>query len=215
MIKHFTKKFLPNVFRLVLMPAVVGIIWVNCGSDGSPTEPDVDVSEFIAKGWQFFEQTPPDYSSALQQFSLAIAANSESVEAYTGRGWTYSRIAFGFGDNNYTLARDTFKQATSCISTAYDAWEGLAFVEIVLNEYENAITSAKTVIVGDPLYVFIHDTDINITDLKLIAAQAYFYLGNYLEVVSLLNDLQPGELHPLDKPDVLLIQLQNLWNSAQ
>ena len=41
---------------------------IKCGKDKAPTDPGVDVSVYVAKGWEFFEQSPPDYESALNTF---------------------------------------------------------------------------------------------------------------------------------------------------
>ena len=202
---HIVTTFIVAVFALMI---------THCGKDTAPTEPDVDVSENIMKGWEFFEQIPPDYPAALEQFSGAILLNPNSAEAYIGRGWTYSRLAFGSDDINYSRAVDDFDRAINRGGTVLDAWAGLALVQLVLNDYEGAISSADSVVLAEPNYVFAHDTEVTARDLQLVKAQAYFFLGKYDEVVSLLNILQPGEPHPVDKPEVLLIQLQNLWTNS-
>lgn len=196
-----------------MMTAAVSLD-VNCGSGKSPSEPTIDVSEDIARGWSLFEQTPPDYNGAVSEFSQAIQQDAENAEAYTGRGWAYSGLAFGLGDANYFLAKTDFNNAIERNNTAYDAFAGLAFVELVLNEYLSAIEKAKVVIQGDPVYVFAHNTDISITELKLILGQAYFFLGDYLEVITILIELQPGEFHPIDKPEILLAQLMELLGNS-
>lgn len=198
---------------LLLIPAMASLS-INCGSSDGPSSPTVDVAEDIARGWSLFEQSPPDYNGAISEFSKAILQNSESVEAFTGRGWAYSGLAFGPGDVNYDLAKNDFNEAIEKNSSAFDAFAGLAFVELVLNEYSSAIEKALVVIQGDPSYVFAHDPDISITDLKLILGQAYFFLGDYLEVISILIELQPGEFHPIDKPEILLAQLQELLSNS-
>lgn len=200
--------------RILILITAVALFAIHCGSNKSPSAPDLNVDENIARGWSLFEQSPPDYEGALIEFSQAILLNPESVEAYTGRGWTYSRLAFGPGDINYVLAKDNFNEAIERNATPFDALAGLAFVELVLNEYESAIEKAKEVIEGDPEYVFAHDTDITVTELKLILGHAYFFLGDYLQVITILIELQPGEFHPIDKPEVLLAQLQELWGNS-
>jgi len=202
-----------NVKLLLLISAVI-LLTINCGSGDGPSAPSIDVSEDIARGWSLFEQSPPDYNGAISEFSQAILQDPESVEAYTGRGWAYSGLAFGMGDINYIRAKDNFNEAIERNNSAFDAFAGLAFVELVLNEYLSAIDNARAVIQGDPAYVFAHDTDITITDLKLILGQAYFFLGDYFEVISILIELQPGEFHPIDKPEILLAQLQELLGNS-
>lgn len=200
--------------RILILIIAVASFAINCGSNKSPSAPALNVDENIARGWSLFEQSPPDYDGALTEFSQAILLNPESVEAYTGRGWAYSRLAFGLGDINYILAKDNFNEAIERSAAAFDALAGLAFVELVLNEYESAIEKAKRVIEGDPAYVFAHDADITVTDLKLILGQAYFFLGDYSEVITILVELQPNEFHPIDKPEILLAQLQELWGNT-
>jgi len=198
-----------SIFSCIILAA----LFLHCWKKKGPTAPDVDVSELVASGWEFFEQTPPDYVSALEQFSLAVSLNPNSVEAYIGRGWTYARQAFGADDDKYSLAADDFTNAVTRNNEKIDAWAGLALVQLVLNNYNEAITSADAVLNINVNYVFSHDAEITAADLKLVKAHAYFFLGDYEEVVSLLNNLQPGVQHPVDQPDVLLIQLQNLWGS--
>jgi len=202
-----------NLGILLLLSAIVSLA-NNCGSGNGPSASTIDISEDIARGWSLFEQSPPDYNGAITEFSQAILQNPESVEAYTGRGWAYSGLAFGLGDANYIRAKEDFNEAIERDNTAFDAFAGLAFVELVLNEYLSAIEKAKVVIEGDPTYVFVHDTDISITDLKLILGQAYFFLGDYLAVITILIELQPGEFHPLDKPEILLEQLMELLGNS-
>ena len=202
-----------NVGLSILLFAFLTLA-IQCGSDDGPSTPSIDVSEDIARGWLLYEQSPPDYNGAITEFSRALFQNPENVEAYVGRGWAYSGMAFGQGDSNFFLARYNFNNAISRDNTAFDAYAGLAFVEIVLNEYASAIENAKVVIQGDPSYVFDHDTNINITDLKLILGQAYFILGDYIEVITILIELQPNEFHPFDKPEILLAQMQELMENA-
>ncbi|MCH7783274.1 hypothetical protein IID62_09435, partial [candidate division KSB1 bacterium] len=83
--------------RILILITAVASFGINCGSNKSPSAPDLNVDENIARGWSLFEQSPPDYAGALIEFSQAILLNPESVDAYTGRGWTYSRLAFGPG----------------------------------------------------------------------------------------------------------------------
>jgi len=202
-----------NIRILVLISAVISLA-ANCGSSDSPSAPTIDVSENVTRGWSLFEQSPPDYNGAISEFSQAIQQDPENVEAYTGRGWAYSGLAFGSGDANYILAQNNFNEAIERSNSAFDALAGLAFVELVLNEYSSAIENALSVIQGDPTYVFTHDTDISITDIKLILGQAYFFLGDYLQVITILIELQPGEFHPIDKPEILLAQLMELLGNS-
>lgn len=201
-----------SIFSCIILAG----LFLHCWKKKGPTAPDVDVSELVASGWEFFEQTPPDYVSALEQFSLAVSLNPNSVAAYTGRGWTYARQAFGPDDDKYSLAADDFANAVTRNNEPRvlgDAWAGLALVQLVLNIYDEAITSADAVLNINANYVFSHDAEITAADLKLVKAHAYFFLGDYEKVVLLLNNLQPGVPHPVDQPEVLLIQLQNLWGS--
>ncbi|KPK87308.1 hypothetical protein AMJ80_12215 [bacterium SM23_31] len=203
-------------FVSIFLSILLTVIFIHCGKEKGPTAPGVNVSELVRSGWEFFEQTPPDYISALEQFSLALFLNSNSVEAYTGRGWSHARRAFGPNDNKYSLAADDFTIAVNRNSKPQvlgDAWAGLALVQLVLNKYEEAVTSADEALNINADYVFSHDPEITAVDLKLIKAHAYFFLGEYEKVVLLLDDLQPGVTHPVNQPEVLLIQLQNLYGS--
>jgi len=208
------KKKTNRDFGIVFLISAIVVLGINCGSGDSSTTPTIDVSDNIARGWSLYEQFPPDYNGAVTEFSQAIFQDSENVEAYTGRGWAYSGLAFGQGDQNYSLARDNFNEAIERDNSAYDAYAGLAFVELVLNDYSSAIDNAKVVIQGDPTYIFSHDPGISIPVLKLILGQAYFFLGDYSEVVLILIELQPGEFHPIDNPEILLAQLQELLSNS-
>ncbi|MFC1513751.1 tetratricopeptide repeat protein [candidate division KSB1 bacterium] len=202
-----------KIYRFTGIVIILSVLLVSCGEDKKPLGPEVDVSNFLVKGWEAFENTPPDLSLALEQFSQAISLNSNSVEAYTGRGWTYARMAFGADSPEYSLARDNFDAALQRNNTYIDAWAGDALVNLVLNNYEEAKNSADYVIDINSSYVFSHDNEINYVDILIVKAQSHYYLGEYAEVVLILNQLQPGQQHYADQPDQLLIQLQSLINN--
>jgi len=191
---------------------IASIMLIQCGSKSSPVSPpsDKDVSVYITQGWLYFEQNPPNYVLALDQFNQALSGNSNSVEAYVGRGWVYALTAFGSNDNKYLQAKNDFTEATNRSRTNSDARAGLALVLLVLNHYQQAIANADSVLSANPQYQFVHYPRITATVLKLVKVQSYFFLGQYNEVVILLNELQPGVTHPADKPEVLLLQIQEL-----
>jgi len=205
-LKIFYHKFL----RLFLL---VAIAFSACGKEKkSPVEPAVTTDTYISEGWTLFEKSPPDYLGSLDEFSHALQIDEDNVEALTGRGWCYAYLAVGPGDIKYSQAVDNFSRAVSLDNDYVDAWAGYALVRFVTNDYSTALTYAITVLTLDSDYVFSHKTDVTADDFQLMKAQIYFYQGTYSDVAAVLDLLEPGVQHPVDQPEVLLQQLQNLWD---
>ncbi len=202
-----------KIFLIFIVFTAIQLM-VYCGSSKSaPTPPAAPTAEdHIIEAWQAFESIPPNYTSASVSFSEALLLESNNYEALTGRGWCYALLGVGKDDIRYTQAINNFSQATLANNSYVDAWAGHALVRYVLDDYNSAISYSNQVIQLEPDYVFSHKTDINISDIYLMRAQIYFFQGNYSQVVYILDILQPGTDHPADQPEVLLVQLQNLWD---
>ena len=68
----------------------------------------------------------------------------------------------------------------------------------------------RSVLDDFPNYTFKYDSTITASDLRVLLAQAFFYLGNYTKAVEQLDIIEPGVNHPADNYDVLLSQIQNI-----
>lgn len=180
---------------------------------GSGNDLTDEIQAMLLEGWQDFEAG--DYPAADARFDEALMkANLNSLysalvpQAEVGRGWTKAyRRDFGNAKALLLQAVDRFQADAG---TKLDAKAGLALVYLALNEYSSALARALEVL-ASPGYSFAHDTRVNVRRMRLLAAQAYFSLGNYQGAAGQLDILAPAQApHAID-PGVLLGQIQELW----
>jgi len=193
-------------FKLIII--ILFVFLNSCSKNGTePPKPSLDI--LVEDGWNLFKEA--DYAGAIGKFSDAISFyNDKALKAYTGRGWSYSRVAFGMNDDNYENAISDFKKAISLDSELPDSRAGISFVYLIKNEYSKAINMAESVIRDFPNYTFRYDSTINVIDLRILLAQAFYYNGVYDKSAEQLDIIEPGVEHPYEDPEILLTQIQNI-----
>lgn len=183
-------------------------IFSFCSKSGTESEKP-PLENIIEEGWNYFSDS--DYLNAVVEFNSAIEYyGSQAFEAYNGRGWSYARIAFGSEDDNYNKSMSDFEKALSYEPDLTDAKVGISFVYLVINYYSKAANTAESVLNDFPNYTFKYDSSITAVDLRILLAQAFFYLGNYSKAAEQLDIIEPGVNHPADNYDVLLSQIQSI-----
>ena len=196
--------------RLIL----VLILFITfCGKE-TPTGPTLEeqINSLLEEGWTLYSNK--DYTNAILKFSEVIDLDKDNVQAYLGRGWCSAWLAFGSDDQTYVSAVDDFDRILLKEPENLDAKAGIAFILLVINQYEGAISAAHFVLEKESNYVFTYDNRISAADLILVLAQSYYYLANYEKVVEQLTLLDPGNNHPVDNPEILLAQIQSLWGNV-
>ncbi len=194
-----------------ILNSIFVMLFFLTGCSSKSSNPGPDVSEIINSGWAKFEQTSPDYVGALADFIEAIELNPDVAEAYVGKGWSYAKMGEGSSDTRYALAIDNFNLAINLDEEEYDAHAGMAFAYHVTNKYSKVIEYTDNVLDNTEYYIFSHDQDINRDDLLLIKGQAYFYLGDYDNVIEILKIISPEITYSSDRPEELLTRLQELF----
>lgn len=162
------KKDVACVVRIasLILPSIFLLAWVNCGKS---TKHEKSAAELTAEGWGLFESS--NFTSGKAKFSEALGKDGEYADAYNGRGWCNA-----FLDSD-TEAISDFDAANSKGLGNPDAYAGLAGVYVGNQQFLNAISNAKTVLLQDSSYQFSHQPAIDSLDLHLILAQAYYGLG--------------------------------------
>ncbi len=199
-----------KILIILFLPAFL-ILMISCGKDDPASGSGEEIGPRLAEAWALYDKNPPDYTEAKNEFTRIISEfGNQAEEALYGRGWCYAHLANGPGDMQYDQAVTDFNNALELSPNLVHALSGLAFVYLVQNKYDDAVTEAEKVVSQDSDYSFSHESSITITDIRLMLAQAYYYKGDYNKVVEQLNILKPGINHPADQPDELLKQIQNL-----
>lgn len=176
------------LFRLALLGSVV---LVALGSECIflPDE-EKDAATLTAEGWTQYEAH--NYSAAIDRFNQAIDKDPTYADAYNGRGWSYAKL------EQLDNAMTNFNSAISKNSGLWDAYAGKAFVASAQNDHPAVISAATSLISGNSSWTFSHEPDISISDVRLVLAQSYFYLGQYdnaraqVNLIPASNDIDPG-----------------------
>lgn len=154
------------VFLNVFM--IMSFIIIGCGDDKTESVPQSEV--LIEEGWK--EYIAGNYDLAIEKFQRALTEDSNNAEAYNGIGWSKAKL----GQVEQSI--DSFKSAIAKDPSKADSHAGLAGVYLAIGDYERAIASANRVISLDLKYISFHD-DIDIRNIRLILAEAYFYRKDY------------------------------------
>ena len=176
------KYFLP----LVIILAIVFAGSTGCKKSSTDSKP-TEIPEEITNGWNAFMSG--DLDQAIIYFKQALANNPNSVLAPTGLGWAFARK--GEVDSAYTY----YSYGDDLNVTSYDLYAGMAFLELIIGEYNASIKHASSVVNNRPNWTFVYNSpaiglDLDVKDLRLCLAQDYFWKGDFtssLNQVKILN----------------------------
>lgn len=175
-----------------------------------------EINAAIDSGWQLFETQ--DFAGAEGAFESAIADANLSplyenllAEAESGRGWVRAK------QRNFSSARSDFQTSLSRqnieTSTELNSKAGLAFVHHALNQFNLAVQRAGQVLNADANYTFEHDGSVYHKSLRLLLAQSYYSLGDFLNAAAQLDILDPDNAPHSADPGELLPVIQALLAS--
>ena len=170
-------------------------------------------AEILTKaGWQEFEKG--NFSSAVDSFRLAIAEDYFYNDAYNGLGWALSRMdSLSIAQKNFTIAIISSSTISEILK---DACAGRSFVNLALDEYNDAITDVKNVITSRHYpyyhseYTFRHDINITELDLLLVKAESYFLLEDYYNCCNTLLSIDKTLVVDQNDPERLAEIIENL-----
>jgi len=171
----------------------------GCSSgDSGTTPPSQTAGDLTSKGWKAY--SAKSYTTALSDFSQALALDNSYSDAYNGEGWSYARLG------NPDSALTAFTAGRSRDAASADMRAGAAFVYNALKSYTLSLEQDTALLRISPSWKFSHDTAVNYLDLHLLAAENYFALENFTASLAEVQFLNPS----FGNPDVNTIAGQIL-----
>lgn len=150
-------------------------------------------SDLVQAAWEAYENG--DFRTAISRFLEIIELHAYWADAYNGLGWCYASPQI----DSLNKAQNYFDQALAKKPSLVPAYAGRGFVHLALNQYNKAIADFKKVLELDANFVFEHDASVNVQDVRLGLAEAFFYRQQFSlaqEQVDILepdNGLNPGD----------------------
>jgi tetratricopeptide (TPR) repeat protein len=166
------------------------VLALGCGGDGGgPTD---TAASLTAAGWTLFEQG--EFGLSVDKFERALALNPNYADAFNGLGWAYAKMD--------SLA-NSLENFGMCVTNDPDLTEGYAGCAPVYRDYDtepahfdSAVAVATTALTQESNFVFSHDEDFDWHDLRLIMAQSYYGLGEFLLAKAQVDALGGTSLDP-------------------
>jgi len=177
--------------RLISMACLCSIVAVlGCGGDGGG--PADTAGSLTAAGWTLFEQG--EYQLAIDKFERALVLDADYADAFNGLGWSYA---------NLDSLADALENFGMCITSDPDLTEGYAGCAPVYRDYDrepahfdSAAAFATTALTQESNFEFSHDEDFDWRDLRLIMAQSYYGLSEFLLAKAQVDALGGNSLDP-------------------
>ncbi len=155
---------------------------VACEKDNNTVASDeLTVAEIIDRGWEYYSTN--NYTDALEEFESAISRGGDIADAYNGIGWSRGHMTDGL-----KLAATSFSQCLEMDTTMYDALGGWAFITFEQGNWESAIEKSDSLLHRRPGWRFLHESTTNFQDIRLMMAQANFYILDFEASYSIITD---------------------------
>ena len=158
---------------------------LGCGG-GTATGGTTGSAENLSfEGWSDYRSG--DYATSESLFLDALSLDGKFAEAYNGLGWLKFQQS-GQEENKerrdafLASARTNFQKATAADPENVDAWVGLSGLELHLGNWASARDAANRALTLNPRYFSSHD-NIDFKDVHLILAEAFFFLGAFIDGV--------------------------------
>ncbi len=148
----------------------------------------------LDSAWSMFESG--DYAGAKEEFISAIAVDEN---ARIGLAWSAIRLR----DNGYA---DSVLSLTNLEED--DALAAYVLTSWALGQDQIAIDRAGMLLLRNSAYVFSHDATMNSDDLIWVQAASYWSLGNYVQALERVKQLD-ASFNSTD-PSELLIKIESL-----
>ncbi len=168
--------------KYISLCLALAFLYFGCGSD-SEDEKDFDVEKELSKGWK--EYGLGNYANSILAFEKVVNAKGSAdmtSDAYNGIGWVYLGFSQSAGINqkNVATAINKFEEAIRLDESNADACVGIACALLIRRGSESDLRNAifwvdNALNISDPR-LYRHDYDSE-SDLHVLKAQCYFYLG--------------------------------------
>ena len=179
-----TKMIISNFSKIrhLLIIFLLTVTIVACDKDDDTVVNDeLSVEEIIDLGWEYFAAN--DYSGALEKFEAAISRGGSIADAHNGAGWSHGHMIDGLSS-----AANSFSQSYSADTTMYDALGGWAFVAFEQGKWVSAIEKSDSLLHRRPGWRFLHESNTNFQDIRLMMAQANFYTLDFESCYNIITD---------------------------
>ncbi len=188
-----------NMSLLLAALLVFGFSVVGCErnavskDDFTPTE---TIDFMLQQGWENLKAGDPE--AAVDRFTAAANANATTLEAYLGLGYAYALM------NQPSVAQNNFGNVLALgpvLGNEYppdhpiyaETYAGMSAAFLAAGEYEDAVTNAKlgeAIWEKKPASQQVHRfLDFDLTDLRLIEAEAQYGAENYYETMLILDQV--------------------------
>ena len=145
----------------------------------------LNFSDLVLVSWQTYESG--NYAEAIGYFEDMLELNPNYPDGYNGLGWCYGSNVI----DSLETALENFNYANALNSNFADAVAGRGFVFLALKQYSKAVNDFNRIIQNYPNYVFLHNSTVTISDVRLGLAEASFYRQNYQLAQEQLDLLAP------------------------
>jgi tetratricopeptide (TPR) repeat protein len=165
------------------------VIWAcETSSDNIPTYDSAPTSaSLVEEGWQQFREKK--FEQAAASFLAANERDALNIGSYVGQGWSYEKI------KNLTSSEASFVKAIALGANSDDilgdSYAGLAGVKLAQRNYDEAIANVELALFYKPDFKLEEDPSININDLYLVNAEAYFSLEIFYKSVEYIGKISP------------------------
>lgn len=156
------------------------------------------VDMMFAQAWDAYESG--QYRQAIDHFKDILATSSSFTEAYLGLGWAYAATEI----DSLQKAKFNFTTALSFQDDLAAAYAGRGFVNMALEISHQAVNDFLNVLQLDDHFVFEHNSNIDIFDVRLGLAESYYYQQKY--------DLAQSQVDELDTDNGLDENDASTWN---
>lgn len=177
--------------RLISMACLFSLAAaLGCGGDGGG--PSDTAPSLTAAGWTLFEQG--EYELAIDKFNRALGLDDGYADAFNGLGWSHAKL------DSLENALENFGM---CVINDPDLTEGYAGCAPVYRDFDtepahfdSAVAFANAALTQEASFEFSHDEDFDWRDLRLIMAQSYYGLGEFLLAKGQVDALGGNSLDP-------------------
>lgn len=170
-----------KLYRKVALTGILAIFLVSCGGGTIGGERSGSSDSLLFDGWNSYKNGV--FEKAEQQFKDAVTLDPNVSEAYNGLAWLNFEKAGQVNEEQrpeiLNEAKLNFQKATAADPKNVDAWVGLAGLELEKGNWKGVRDAANQALELDPFYFSSHD-NIDFKDVHLLLAQAFFYLGAFV-----------------------------------
>lgn len=159
----------------------------------------------VERAWTYYEDGK--YQKAINEFKDVIESEPDNGKAYNGLGWCNGIIG------ELSIAVDDFNIAIEKDSSLIDPYAGLAFVYSDIPLDQNTVDAATTLIEKDSLYIFVHNIEITVSDVRLVKAKSLCNLGDFASALVEVRILNPSfncNIYTPEGREALLCEIERL-----